>query len=97
MWAVAVPSGCGKRLCPMAVAEAVGMVCPDLAGCGKRLCLEVAGPGHGCGLWHNFSLGNAYPMICKRFANTELMLIQGFVIPNRPHLRSPTCYRSNGN
>jgi hypothetical protein len=31
-----------KRLCPVAVAEAMGIGCPDMAGRGKRLCLEVA-------------------------------------------------------
>jgi hypothetical protein len=31
-----------RRLCPVAVAEAVGIGCPDMAGRRKRLCLEVA-------------------------------------------------------
>jgi hypothetical protein len=39
MWAVAVPSGCGKWLC---LEVAVGMMCPNVAGGGKWLCLEVA-------------------------------------------------------
>jgi hypothetical protein len=66
-------------------------------GCGKRpwkgLAVAVQRSGKGRGgplrgqvtlIWHNFCLGNAYPMICKRFANAELTLIQGFLIPIVP-------------